>query len=339
MIKVRKVLSIPETGIVIPLVVFALIFLGIDHTFLNAGSVTAMLRAVAFVGIIAIGQTWLMVAGEIDLSVGSVAGLCAVVASWTMKNAGWSMEAGLAAGLITGALAGLVNGLVAIRLGIPAFIATLGMLYIARGLDYLLCSGYPVYPIPEALAAFGKAEPMGALLTILGAPEALKAWWPFAILAKLSWAFVILAAAVIVGDFCLRKTVFGRKVMATGGNAEVARIAGISTDAVKINCYVLTGMLAALAGMLLMAQLNVGQPEIGTGWELEVIASVVIGGVSLFGGVGTVLGTFLGLIIMQMVRSGLVVSGVNPHWQTVAVGVIMITAVGVDLLRRRAKKA
>jgi ribose transport system permease protein len=311
----RKILTVPETGILVPLIAFALVFLCIDHKFLSPNSTAAMLRAVAFVGIIAVGQTWLMVAGEIDLSVGSVAGLCAVVASWTMKNAGFPMEAGLVAGLATGAAAGLFNGLVAVRLGIPAFITTLGMLYIARGLNYLLCQGYPIYPLPERLTAFGKAEPFGV-----------------------SWAFVILAAVVIAADFCLRKTVFGRKVMATGGNAEVARIAGINTNAVKISCYVLTGMLAALAGMLLMAQLNVGQPEIGTGWELDVIASVVIGGVSLFGGVGTVAGTFLGLIIMQVVRSGLVVSGVNTHWQTVAVGVIMIAAVGVDLLRRRAKK-
>lgn len=313
--RLRNLLRVPETGILIPLVGFALLFLSIDHTFLNPNSVAAMLRAVAFIGIIAVGQTWLMVSGEIDLSVGSVAGLCAVVASWTIKNAGWPIEAGLAAGLATGGLAGLVNGLVAIRVGIPAFIATLGMLYIARGLNYLLCKGYPIYPLPEQLTAFGKAEPFGV-----------------------SWAFVILVVAVVIGDFCLRKTVFGRKVMATGGNAEVARIAGISTNAVKIGCYVLTGALAAVGGMLLMAQLNVGQPEIGTGWELDVIASVVIGGVSLFGGVGTVAGTFLGLIIMQVVRSGLVVSGVNTHWQTVAVGVIMIAAVGIDLLRRRAKK-
>lgn len=311
----RKLLSVPETGILIPLVVFAAVFVCVDRTFLSPNSMAAMLRAVAFVGIIAVGQTWLMVAGEIDLSVGSVAGLCAVVAAWTMKSAGWPMEAGVAAGLAVGALAGLANGLVAIRLGIPAFIATLGMLYIARGLNYLLCKGYPIYPLPERLTAFGKAEPCGV-----------------------SWAFWILVATVLVGDFFLRKTVFGRKVLVTGGNAEVARIAGINTNAVKINCYVLTGLLAAAAGMLLMGQLNVGQPEIGQGWELDVIASVVIGGVSLFGGVGTVVGTFLGLLIMQVVRSGLVVSGVNTHWQTVAVGVIMIVAVGVDLLRRRAKQ-
>ncbi len=310
----RKIWAIPEAGIFVPLVLFTLVFFCVNPGFLGANSVAAMLRALTFVGIIAVGQTWLMVAGGIDLSVGSVAGLCAIVSSWLMKTQGWPMEAGLLAGLSVGLLAGLVNGLVTVRLGIPAFIATLGMLYVARGLNYLLCQGYPIYPIPDALKQLGRAEPLG-----------------------LSWAFVIFVLLAAAGDFCLRRTVYGRMAYATGGNAEVARIAGINTQRVQISCYVLTGGMAALAGMLLMSQLNVGQPEIGVGWELDVIASVVIGGVSLFGGVGTVVGTFLGLLLMQVVRSGLVVSGVSTHWQTVAVGVIMVTAVGVDLLRRRTK--
>lgn len=310
----RKIWAIPEAGIFVPLVVFTLVFFCVNPGFLGANSVAAMLRALTFVGIIAVGQTWLMVAGGIDLSVGSVAGLCAIVSSWLMKTQGWPVEAGLLAGLSVGLLAGLVNGLVTVRLGIPAFIATLGMLYVARGLNYLLCQGYPIYPIPDVLKQLGRAEPLG-----------------------LSWAFVIFVLLAAAGDFCLRRTVYGRMAYATGGNAEVARIAGINTQRVQISCYVLTGGMAALAGMLLMSQLNVGQPEIGVGWELDVIASVVIGGVSLFGGVGTVVGTFLGLLLMQVVRSGLVVTGVSTHWQTVAVGVIMVTAVGVDLLRRRTK--
>jgi ribose transport system permease protein len=310
----RKLWAIPEAGIFVPLVIFTLVFFFINQSFLGPNSVAAMLRALTFVGIIAVGQTWLMVAGGIDLSVGSVAGLCAIVSSWLMKTQGWPMEAGLLAGLSVGLLVGLVNGLVTVRLGIPAFIATLGMLYVARGLNYLLCQGYPIYPIPDALKQLGRAEPLG-----------------------LSWAFVVFVLLAAAGDFCLRRTVYGRMAYATGGNAEVARIAGINTQRVQISCYVLTGGMAALAGMLLMSQLNVGQPEIGVGWELDVIASVVIGGVSLFGGVGTVVGTFLGLLLMQVVRSGLVVTGVSTHWQTVAVGVIMVTAVGVDLLRRRTK--
>ncbi|MEO7299340.1 MAG: ABC transporter permease [Verrucomicrobiota bacterium] len=310
----RKIWTIPEAGILVPLLLFTFVFYFINHNFLGANSVAAMLRAMAFVGVIAVGQTWLMIGGGIDLSVGSVAGLCAIVSSWLMKVHGWPVEAGLAAGMVVGLLAGFVNGVISVRFGIPAFIATLGMLYVARGLNYLLCKGYPIYPIPDALKKLGRAEPLG-----------------------LSWAFVVFVLLVLVGDFCLRKTVYGRMVYATGGNAEVARIAGISTRRVQIGCYILTGGMAALAGMLLMSQLNVGQPEIGVGWELDVIAGVVIGGVSLFGGMGTVTGTFLGLLIMQVVRSGLVVTGVNTHWQTVAVGVIMVAAVGVDLLRRRTK--
>ena len=312
--KLRKLLAIPEMGILAPLVGFIVIFQCLNHAFLSPKSDIAMLRAIAFIGIIAIGQTCLLISGGIDLSVGSVAGLCAIASSWLMKNAGWPVGPGLAAGLALGAVIGLINGVVAVRLGVPAFVATLGMLYIARGANYLICQGYPVYPIPDALKAFGKAQPLG-----------------------ISWSFLIMIALMIVAEFCLRKTVWGRRVYATGGNEEVARIAGIDTTRVRIGCYMLTSALAGLAGMLLMTQLNVGQPEIGVGWELAVIASVVIGGVSLFGGAGSVMGTFLGLLTMQVMRSGLVMTGVNTHWQTVSVGVIMIAAVGFDRLRRRAK--
>lgn len=310
----RALLAVPEVGILIPLVFFTLLFYTLEPALLSPNNIGAMLRSVSFVGVIAVGQTLLMVAGELDLSVGSVAGLCAIVSSWLMKNAGWPVGSAILAGLLSGALVGLVNGLVTVRLGLPAFIATLGMLYIARGFNYLICAGYPLYPLPDSLKAFGAADTWGT-----------------------SWSFVIFVAVVILGDFTLRRTVFGRMICATGGNKEVARIAGINTDAVKIACYALTGTLAALGGILLMARINVGQPETGAGWELDVIASVVIGGVSLFGGIGTVAGTLLGLLIMQVVRSGLVVTGVNTHWQTVAVGAIMIVAVSVDLLRRRAK--
>jgi ribose transport system permease protein len=312
--RVRQLLAIPEMGILVALVLVTAVFWLLNPALLTGGSVATLLRALAFVGVIAIGQTLLLIVGELDLSVGSVAGLCAVVAAWLMKEAGWQVVPALATGLLTGAGIGLVNGLLAVRAGIPAFIVTLGMMYIARGLNYLLCSGYPIYPLPHSVTTFGKASPLGV-----------------------SWAFFVFLVIAIVGQVMLSKTIFGRAIYATGGNREVARIAGIRTDAVKIGCYILTGTLAALAGMLLMAQLNVGQPEIGAGWELEVIASVVIGGVSLFGGVGSVMGTALGLVLMQVVRTGLVTSGVNTHWQTVAVGGIMIAAVGLDLLRRRTK--
>jgi ribose transport system permease protein len=275
-----------------------------------------MLRATSFVGVVAIGMTLLMVSGEIDLSVGSVAGLCAIICAWLMTKTGWPVSVSIFAGVLTGGLVGLVNGWLTVVIGLPAFITTLGMMYIARGLNYLICAGYPIYPLPDSVKKFGAADTLGT-----------------------SWSFVIFLVLVILVDCGLRWTTLGRMIYATGGNQEVARLAGINTVRVKVGCFVATGMLAGLGGILLMSRIAVGQPEIGTGWELEVIASVVIGGVSLFGGMGTVAGTLLGLTIMQVIRNGLVSTSVNTHWQTVAVGFIMILAVGVDLLRRRTKMA
>jgi ribose transport system permease protein len=312
----RRILAIPELGTLLPLLAFTIFFYALNPVILSSSNVGALLRGMSYVGVIAIGMTFLMISGEIDLSVGSVAGLCAVVSAWLMKSAGWSVFPAVIAGLLTGGLAGLINGLVTVRANVPAFIATLGMMYIARGFNYLVCAGYPIYPLPESVRNFGAADILGT-----------------------SWSFVIFIVLIAIFDFILRWSVPGRTVYATGGNKEVARLAGINTDLVKILCFVLTGTMAALGGMQLMFRINVGQPEIGVSWELEVVSAVVIGGVSLFGGVGTIIGTLWGLAIMQVMRSGLVITGVNTHWQTVAIGLIMIVAVLLDLLRRRAKLA
>src|SRR5579862_1951599 len=157
----RKLLAVPEFGILVPLLAFTLLFYLLNASLLSVNNVHALLRAMAFVGVIAIGQTLLMVAGELDLSVGSVAGLCAIATGWLMKSAGWPIGAALVGGVGLGAMVGLINGLVAVKLGLPAFIATLGMLYIARGFNYLICAGYPIYPLPEAVKSFGSAEPLG----------------------------------------------------------------------------------------------------------------------------------------------------------------------------------
>jgi ribose transport system permease protein len=278
-------------------------------------NVVVTLRAVSYAGIIAVGMTFLIIVGEIDLSVGSVAGLGAVVSAWMMRQMGWSVEASVLVGLLTGALAGLINGLMTVKVGLPAFISTLSMLFVARGVNYVITEGYPVYPLPVAVEEFGAARPLG-----------------------LSWAFVIFIVLVIVGDLILRRTIFGSMVTATGGNKQAAQVAGINTDRVKITAFILTGMFAAVAGMLVMASIKTGEPQIGVGWELDVIASVIIGGTSLFGGVGTVLGTLLGAILMQVVRSGLVIVGVSAYWQNVAIGVLLVAAASVDAIRRRSRQ-
>lgn len=308
-----RLFAVGEAGVIAALAVLVVVFEALNSAFLSSADIHAILGAVSFVGIIAVGQTVLLVAGEFDLSVGSTAGLCAIVAAWLMTKGGLPPALGLLGGLVAGGLIGLVNGVVVVRFGIPAFIATLGMLYAAQGLTNLITNGDPIYPLPDVVGNVGQATPIFGL----------------------GWSVVVMLALLVVGDLVLRRTTIGRNLYATGGNREVARLVGINTGLYKIACFVLVGALAGLAGMFVMGSLASGSPTIGTGWELVVIAGVVVGGVSLFGGVGSVLAGLIGMLLLQVVQSGLVVAGVSANWQTVAVGVIMILAVGLDLLRRR----
>lgn len=310
----RRIFAVPEVGVLIPLIGFILIFYLLNHGFLNFDNIAAMLRAMSFIGVIAVGMTFLMISGAFDLSVGAVAGMGAVICSALMVRLHWSVPAAVLATLAAGAIIGLINSFVVLKLGVPAFIATLGMLNIARGISYLISKGYTIYPLPDMVNKFGTAEPLNT-----------------------SWSFIIFVIMAVIFAFVLSKTSYGRKLYAVGGNPEVARLAGISPEKIQLSGFIITGMCATLAGMLLMARIVIGNPTIGSGWELNVIAGVVIGGVSLFGGVGSIVGAVIGLTIMQVVTNGLVVVKLDPYWQTVAIGIIMITAVAIDILRRRSK--
>ncbi|MDB5074907.1 MAG: inner-rane translocator [Chloroflexi bacterium] len=310
---VLALISGGEAGVCIALAALVVVFYLLNHGFLSEVNIRAMLDAVAYVGIIGVGQTVLLVAGEFDLSVGSVAGLCAVIAGWLMTTGHVPVALAVLGGLAAGALLGLINSIVVVRFGIPAFIATLGMLFVAQGLTQVITNGYPIYPLPDVVGNFGQATSLFGI----------------------GWAFVILLVLLVVGDFAMRRTTLGRNIYATGGNKEVARLVGINTNRYKTVCFMLVGMLAATAGMLVMGSLASATTSIGQGWELTVIAGVVVGGVSLFGGVGTVLGGAMGMLLLQVVQSGLVVVGVSANWQQVSVGVIMVLAVGLDVVRRK----
>ena len=311
--RVTGFVSVGEVGVILALVLIVAFFYVLQPAFLSARNVRAILRVVSFIGIIAIGQTMLLVCGEFDLSVGAVAGLSAVSSAKLMTAAALPVPVALIGGVLVGGLVGLVNGLVVVKLKIPAFIQTLGMLFIGQGLIQVVTNGYPVYPLPPVIADIGYAD------FIFG----------------LGWSFVFFVVAALAADFVLRRTVLGRNMYATGGNPEVARLVGIDTVRYKIGAFVVIGMLAAVAGMFVMADLASGTTSIGSGWELNVIAGVVVGGVSLFGGAGTMAGGLAGVLLLQVVTSGLVVIGVNANWQQIAVGVIMVLAVGLDILRRR----
>ena len=311
--RLTGLLSVSELGVFVAVVLISLVFYLIAPPFLSAQNIRAIVNFVSFVGIIAIGQAILLVAGEFDLSVGAIAGLAACVCAALMKNAHLPVFVAIFGGIALGAVIGLVNGIVVVKLKIPAFIQTLGMLFIGQGLIQVVTGGDPVYPLPDSVGQFGASR------ALLG----------------LGWSFVFFAIAGLLADFVLRRTVIGRNLYATGGNAEVARLVGINASLYKICAFVLVSVMAAISGMFVMADLAAGITSIGSGWELTVIAGVVVGGVSLFGGSGTIIGALLGMLLLQVIQSGLVVIGVGANWQQIAVGLIMVLAVGLDLLRRR----
>ncbi len=311
--RLTRLIAVGEVGVLLALFIVVCFFFVLEPAFLSARNIRAILQVVSFIGIIAIGQTILLVNGEFDLSVGAVAGLSAVCSAKLMTALALPVPVALMGGLVVGGGVGLVNGLLVVRLKIPAFIQTLGMLFIGQGLIQVVTNGYPVYPLPQVIGDIGYAD----------------------IVFGLGWSFVFFVIAALAADFVLRRTVVGRNMYATGGNPEVARLVGIDTARYKIGAFMVTGMLAAIAGMYVMADLASGTTSIGSGWELNVIAGVVVGGVSLFGGAGTMAGGLIGVLLLQVVTSGLVVIGVNANWQQIAVGVIMVLAVGLDILRRR----
>jgi ribose/xylose/arabinose/galactoside ABC-type transport system permease subunit len=273
-------------------------FLSVDN-FLNIG------RQTALVSIIAIGMTFVIIARQIDLSVGSTLALSGMSAALAMSYVGDNWIIGAIAGLGTGALVGLINGVVITRLSIPSFLVTLGSLSAARGLALLVTTTKPVIITNDSfIAIFGEGD-------IFGVP------------APIIWTLL----AVIAGILLLHYSVFGRQVYAAGGNPTAALYSGINIKRVTTLAFVLTGMLAGLAALVLSARSHAARPDVVQGLELDVIASVTLGGCSLFGGRGFVLGTLLGSLIIGTLNNGLVLLGVSSSLQLVIKGAIIVAAV------------
>lgn len=308
-----KILKLPEFGVVVALIVTAAIFQSFNSVFLSRAVFESIIQAVTFVSIIGIAQAILMIGGVFDLSVGGVAGLTAVVSAKMMTQWHWSVPLAFLGGIVLGCLIGAINGFMVTRAGLPAFVQTLGMLFATQGLVQVVTGGNPVYPLPSVVTTIGNSN----------------------FIFHLGWNFVIWVALALVGDFIMRKTTWGRNIYVIGGNVEVARIVGINVRRYQLVSFIVCGALAAVSGELVMCSLGAGDTSIGTGWELIVIAGTVVGGVSLFGGLGTVAGGILGVLLIQCVQSGLVTSGLSPNYQLIAVGIILILAVWFDVYRRK----
>ncbi len=281
--------------------------------FLTANNLLNILDQVTILGILALGMTFVIITAGIDLSVAAVLALSMMVLGWTSHNAGWPLWLSIIAAILVGGLCGLVSGLGVTVTKLPPFIATLAMLSIARGTANVITDGQQIVGYPDWFTALSTERHFG-FLTITALV--------LIVLLVLGWAF-------------LRYRPGGREVYAVGGSAEVARLAGIKVKRVTTGVYVLSGLLAGLAGVVLAARLDSSQPSAAVGLELDVIAAVVIGGASLSGGVGRVPGTVVGVLIIGVLRNGLNLLSVSPFVQQIVIGVVIALAVMVDVLQRR----
>ena len=283
----------------------------LTDTFLSVANFTNVARQISINGILAVGVTFVLLTAGVDLSLGSVVALSGVACATFAHPGDHSVFVPIAVGLLTGAACGLVNGVLVTRGGVAPFIVTLGMMTIARGLALIVSGGRPVADMSNELTALA-GDFLGVPIPVLC----------FAGVAFAAWFF-------------LRNFRLGRHIYAVGGNENAARAAGVPVEKVKLFAYGLCGLLTGLAGVVLAARITTGHPNAGPAFELDAIAAVVIGGTSLAGGVGTITGTLLGVLLIGVINNGLDLMGVSSYYQAVIKGVIIVGAVWLD--RRQAR--
>jgi ribose transport system permease protein len=302
------------------LIVMIVVFSIASPNFLQFNNVVGILLATAVNGVLALGVTFVIISGGIDLSIGTVMTLSAVLTGVLITNMDLPIVVGILGGIATGGLAGMVNGILIARFKIPPFIATLGMLNVAKGLALVISGLTPIYF--NDTPAFNQAAMgslIGSLIPGLAIPNIV----------------LVLFGAALVASLVLSKTILGRYTFALGSNEEASRLSGVSVDRWKIAVYTVGGLFAGLGGVLIAARLNSAQPSLGLGYELDAIAAAVIGGTSLSGGEGSILGTVIGAFIISTLTNGLRIMSVPQEWQIVVTGGIVILAVYLDVIRRR----
>jgi simple sugar transport system permease protein len=304
----RRIVSAPEFGPFVLLILEIAVFAAINPAFLSPLNISNTLTFTVELGLIALAMTLLMTAGEFDLSVGSLFGFAPVV-MWTLYNAGLtSLFVGFVVALLIAAAIGLFNGLFVTRLRIPSFLVTLGMLLVVRGVALFVTDGFP----QRTWSAGGHW-----LADVLVGDFHVG---PFRVYASLFW---FIAAAIIL-SYVLTRSKFGNWIQAAGGNAVAARARGVNVNGVKVWLFVLSAIMSAFAGIISSIRTSAANPNSGTGYELEVIAMVVIGGTALTGGRGTILGTVLGILILRVMRNGIVLVGVPGLAYNIFIGAIIL---------------
>jgi ribose transport system permease protein len=317
---IRRLLQTREFGVFLALVALLIVMRFLTPYFWKTDNVFNVLRGMSTIGIMAIGETMIIITGGIDLSVGSVLAASAMLTARLMYVGVVSPWVAVLIGITFGTLLGAINGLIITRVKVTPFIATLGMLSIARGLAYLLASGLQ--------GTVASNVPMrDEAVNFLGSGY----------VGPVPVPVIEMIVLVIIFSLFLRSTVLGRQIYAVGSNEQGARLSGVPVNLVKLFVYTVTGALAALAGIMTAGLLETSATNAGTGSELDVIAAVVIGGASLAGGEGTIIGSIIGAAIMAVLRNAFVLLQFPIYMQTISIGVVIILAVALDQIRRRSR--
>jgi ribose transport system permease protein len=294
------------------LFLLALVFTILSPYFFSVNNLLTVATQTAVIAIIAVGQTYVLITGGIDLSIGSNIALSAMIAGLIMR-ANLPIPLAVLAGLMTGVVSGAISGSLIALGNIPPFIATLGLMTIVRGLAFTLTQGVPIANLPQGFTRFWGTG------NTFGIPNPV----------------IIMVILVILFGFILAKTKLGRHVYATGSNFEAARLSGVNTKKTIVVVYIFSGLLAAFAGLIMTARIISAQPAAGDGYELDAVASSVIGGTSTMGGEGTVAGTFIGAFIIGILRNGLNLVGVSPFIQKIVIGIVIVASVFLERIRRK----
>lgn len=309
----------PESTVILPLVVLFIIATLVNPVFVNPANLASITRLMVLYGFLAIGQTFVILVKEIDISVGSMVAFASMFFAHLMANLGVHWIPALLLTFVLTIVLSLINGLCIVKLKIPAFITTIAMLYICRGGTRALTFAKPIplmtTPEAEGFLAFGTSRIVGGL----------------------GWSFIFFIAFIIITQLVLKKTAFGRRVCATGDNLPAARISGVNTDRIKLIAYLISGAMVATTALFLTGREMNANPNTGDGWEMLVIASCAIGGISMTGGYGSMVGTLCGVALIASMQNMLNMLAFNANWNSVAVGVVIIAAVVVDVVRRNKK--
>ncbi len=309
-IAIKKVLS-GNFGTVLVLIFLMCIMTILTPKFFTVSNLTNILIQSATNAIIAVGMTFVIVSGNTDISVGAILAMSSCVGAQVMKSSG-SIPLGLFASILAGCALGLFNGTLIAFLEFPPFIVTLSTMWLFRGLAYLFTEGRAIVGLPESMMNFANGK---------------------FVLPYIVWVMLII---YISCHFLLQKTVFGRKVVAVGDSKESARLSGINVKKITFIVFVMSGFFSAISGIVYMSRLNSGQPIAGQSYEMYAIAASVIGGASLTkGGIGNILGTLIGAIFIAVLQNGLIILNVSTYWQQVAMGIVVLLAIGLDKLRKR----